>query len=30
MTLSVEEILATKRDIMESYFDWESETDDDE
>ena len=33
ITLSVEEILATKRDIMESYFDWESEesdTDDDE
>ena len=30
ITISVEEILATKRDIMESYYDWESETDDDE
>ena len=28
--LSVEEILATKRDVMESYFDWESNTDDDD
>ena len=28
ITLSVEEILATKRDIMESYFDWESKESD--
>ena len=28
ITLSVEEILATKRDIMESYFDWELEESD--
>ena len=33
ITLSVEEILVKKRDIMESYFDWsseESDTDDDD
>ena len=28
ITFSVEEILSTKRDIMESYFDWESEESD--
>ena len=30
ITLSVEEILTTRRNIMESYFDLESDTDDDE